>query len=52
LLAFRGPGLAGAVVDPVIIAGKPRLGGAELGHKVNARIERQRLFERDNPPMY
>jgi transcriptional regulator with XRE-family HTH domain len=36
----------------VITAGKPRLGGAELDRKVNARIERQRLFERDNPPMY
>jgi transcriptional regulator with XRE-family HTH domain len=36
----------------VIAAGKPRLGEAELDRKVNGRIERQRLFERDNPPMY
>ena len=36
----------------VITAGKPRLGGAELERKVNGRIERQQLFERDNPPMY
>ena len=36
----------------VITAGKPRLGVAELDRKVNARIERQRLFERENPPMY
>lgn len=36
----------------VITAGKPRLGGAELERKVNGRIERQQLFERDNPPLY
>jgi hypothetical protein len=36
----------------VITAGKPRLGEAELDRKVTGRIERQRLFERDNPPMY
>ena len=36
----------------VIRAGKPRFGDAELERKVNGRIERHRLFERDNPPMY
>jgi len=36
----------------VITAGKPQLSGAELDRKVNVRIERQRLFERDNPPEY
>jgi transcriptional regulator with XRE-family HTH domain len=36
----------------VISAGQPRLSQADLARKVNARIDRQRLFERDNPPMY
>jgi transcriptional regulator with XRE-family HTH domain len=36
----------------VISAGKPRLGQADLDRKVNARIDRQRLFEGDNPPLY
>jgi transcriptional regulator with XRE-family HTH domain len=36
----------------VITAGKPRLGEAELERKVNSRIDRQRIFERDKPPMY
>ena len=36
----------------VIIAGNPRLSDAELERRVNARMERQRIFERDSPPMY
>ena len=36
----------------VIRAGKPRISEAELERKVNGRIDRHRLFERDNPPMY
>lgn len=36
----------------VIRAGKPRLSQVELDRKVAARVERQKLFERDIPPMY
>lgn len=36
----------------VISAGSPRLGEAELERKVSARLDRQRIFERDKPPMY
>jgi DNA-binding XRE family transcriptional regulator len=36
----------------VISAGKPRLSSVELDRKVDARIDRQRLFDRDDPPMF
>jgi transcriptional regulator with XRE-family HTH domain len=36
----------------VISAGSPRLGDAELERRVQGRIARQRILERDNPPMY
>lgn len=36
----------------VISAGKPGLSQAELDRKVTARTERQRLFDRENPPMF
>lgn len=35
----------------VICAGKPRLPGAELDRKVNGRMERQRIFEQETPPL-
>jgi transcriptional regulator with XRE-family HTH domain len=36
----------------VISGGSPRLSDAELDRKVGGRMERQRIFERDNPPLY
>jgi len=36
----------------VINAGNPRIAQVELDRKVNGRLERQRIFERDKPPMY
>jgi transcriptional regulator with XRE-family HTH domain len=36
----------------VISAGNPRLSDTELDRKVNGRMERQRIFERDTPPLY
>lgn len=36
----------------VISAGNPRLSDSELDRKVNGRMERQRIFERDSPPLY
>jgi hypothetical protein len=36
----------------VISAGTPRITQVELDRKVNARLDRQRILERDKPPMY
>lgn len=36
----------------VISAGNPRIAQVELDHRVDARLGRQRILERDNPPMY
>jgi transcriptional regulator with XRE-family HTH domain len=36
----------------VISAGNPRIAQVELDRKVNARLDRQRILERDKPPMY
>lgn len=36
----------------VITAGKPRIAQVELDRKVIGRLDRQRILERDRPPMY
>jgi transcriptional regulator with XRE-family HTH domain len=36
----------------VITAGNPRIAQVELDRKLNARLDRQRIFEREKPPMY
>jgi transcriptional regulator with XRE-family HTH domain len=36
----------------VIRAGNPRIAQAELDRKVDARLDRQRILERDKPPMF
>jgi transcriptional regulator with XRE-family HTH domain len=36
----------------VIGAGNPRIAQVELDRKVNARLDRQRILERDKPPMF
>jgi transcriptional regulator with XRE-family HTH domain len=48
------PGLlqTGDYARSVIRAGKPRIAQVELDRRVDARLDRQRILERDNPPMY
>jgi hypothetical protein len=36
----------------VISAGNPRIAQVELDRKVNGRLDRQRIMERDKPPMF
>lgn len=36
----------------VISSGKPRLSPAEIERKVNGRMERQKIFEKETPPLY
>lgn len=40
-----------AYARAVIAAGNPRMSGAELERKVVGRIERQKIFDQDKPPM-
>jgi transcriptional regulator with XRE-family HTH domain len=48
------PGLlqTGDYARSVISAHNPRITQLELDRKVSARLDRQRLFDRDDPPMY
>lgn len=48
------PGLlqSEAYARSVISAGQPRLTSAELDRKVTGRMGRQKIFERDDPPLY